>query len=53
MLEDWRVVRRFCRSAAKELAEKYKLPDVPALEPPELKQQWLAETSALIEKRDV
>jgi|GEM_PF-4876968 len=33
MLEDWRVVRRFCRSAAKELTEQFKLPDVTALEP--------------------
>jgi len=53
MLEDWRVVRRFCRSAAKELTEQFKLPDVTALEPPELKQQWLAETSALVEGRGV
>ncbi len=52
MLEDWRRVRRFCRNAAKELTEQFQLPDVMAVEPPQLKQQWLSETSALVEKRD-
>lgn len=52
MLADWQAVRRFCRSAAKELVEQFELPDVMALEPPELKQQWLQETGELVEKRD-
>ena len=50
MLEDWRGVRRFCRSAAKELTERFDLPDVMALEPPQLKQEWLTETGVLLEK---
>jgi len=53
MLADWRAVRRFCRSAAKELTAEYRLPDVMALEPPQLKQEWLTETDAVLEQGDV
>ena len=55
MLADWRGLRRFCRAAAKELTETFILPDVASLEPPQLKQQWLKETDALLakEQRDV
>jgi len=48
MLADWRAVRRFCRDAAKELTRQFKLPDVTAIEPPQVRQQWLKETGALI-----
>jgi hypothetical protein len=50
MLADWRDLRRFCRAAARELTITFRLPDVMALEPPQLKQQWLSETEALIER---
>jgi hypothetical protein len=55
MLADWRELRRFSRAAARELAETFALPDVMGLEPPQLRQQWLEETDALLEKerRDV
>lgn len=55
MLADWRELRRFCRSAAKELTETFALADVMDLEPPQLKQEWLNETAALLakEQRDV
>lgn len=49
MLEDWRGLREFCRDAARELTKTFSLPDVTAIEPPQLKQQWLDETRELIE----
>jgi hypothetical protein len=51
MLSDWRTLRRFCRLAAKDLTETFALPDVLALEPPQLKQQWIEGTEALIARR--
>jgi hypothetical protein len=50
MLEDWRDLRRFCRAAARELTQAFALPDVMALEPPQLKHQWLKETATLLAK---
>lgn len=50
MLADWRELRRFCRAAARELTQTFALPDAMAIEPPQLKQEWLKETETLVAK---
>jgi hypothetical protein len=49
MLADWKGLREFCRDAARELTETFALPDVTAVAPPRLKEEWLDETRALVE----
>jgi hypothetical protein len=44
---DWVRLRRFCREAAQDLAQTFALPDILALTPAGLRQDWIDETDAV------